>query len=120
MKRIELTVWELGDRVVTAQGHGTIVRETPNSRAPEGAVGVRLDGDEQQHLLLGKELRPETEPHRYLSTGCHHGDQVLPDGRTGHEYCQGMTGYQGVKRGGRCKFCDAPCKCPCHQAGGQQ
>ncbi len=45
------------------------------------------------------------EPHIYLSTGCLHGE---------HEYCQSMTGQQGAKRPGRCKFCDAQCVCPCH------
>lgn len=45
-------------------------------------------------------------PHVYLSTGCLHGE---------HDYCQSMTGIQGDKRGGRCKFCDALCTCPCHQ-----
>ncbi|MFB8122053.1 hypothetical protein ACFVG1_12770 [Streptomyces bacillaris] len=44
-------------------------------------------------------------PHAYLSTGCLHGE---------HAYCQSMTGQQGEKRPGRCKFCDARCTCPCH------
>ncbi|MEV2259161.1 hypothetical protein AB0J13_10935 [Streptomyces anulatus] len=43
--------------------------------------------------------------HVYLSTGCLHGE---------HAYCQSMTGQQGEKRPGRCKFCDALCTCPCH------
>ncbi|MFD8469056.1 hypothetical protein ACFV10_28610 [Streptomyces cyaneofuscatus] len=43
--------------------------------------------------------------HVYLSTGCLHGE---------HAYCQSMTGQQGEKRPGRCKFCDARCTCPCH------
>ncbi len=46
--------------------------------------------------------------HEYLSTACWHGD---------HNYCQSMTGYQGAKRPGRCKFCDAKCTCWCHRAG---
>lgn len=44
--------------------------------------------------------------HEYLSTGCLHGE---------HAYCQGLTGQAGPKKPGRCKFCDAPCVCPCHQ-----
>jgi hypothetical protein len=53
--------------------------------------------------------------HWYLSTGCLHGDEVLPDGRTGHEYCQGETGHCGTKAPAQCKFCpDEPCQCPCH------
>lgn len=55
--------------------------------------------------------------HDYLSTGCGcQGDELLADGRTGHEYCQGETGAAGLKKPGVCKFCKAPCVCPCHQA----
>lgn len=46
--------------------------------------------------------------HVYLSTGCLHGE---------HAYCQSMTGQQGEKRPGRCKFCDARCTCACHTEG---
>lgn len=54
--------------------------------------------------------------HRYLSTGCLHGDEVLPDGRTGHQYCQGNTGQAGAKTPGVCKVCGAPCVCrQCHR-----
>ncbi len=73
-------------------------------------------------------VRPHiaTEPpvhdgiHHYLSTGCLHGDTVLLDGRTGHQYCQGMTGMAGAKRGARCKFCDAKCQCSCHKTNGRE
>lgn len=47
----------------------------------------------------------ELIPHEYLSTGCLHGQ---------HEYCRNMVGYQGEKRPGRCKFCEATCRCACH------
>jgi hypothetical protein len=49
---------------------------------------------------------PGGDEHRYLSTGCHHGD---------HAYCQAMTGLQGAKRPAECKHCGAPCVCACHQ-----
>jgi hypothetical protein len=52
--------------------------------------------------------------HYYLSTGCLHGETTLPDGRTGHEYCQGETGACGQKTPAVCKFCKAPCRCDCH------
>jgi transcriptional regulator with XRE-family HTH domain len=52
--------------------------------------------------------------HEYLSTGCLHGDMMLPDGRTGHEYCQGDTGHAGSKRPAECKFCGTRCICGCH------
>lgn len=50
----------------------------------------------------------ERPGHVYLSTGCLHGE---------HAYCQSMTGQQGEKRPGRCKFCDARCTCVCHNEG---
>ena len=55
------------------------------------------------------------DDHDYLSTACHHGDLVLPDGRTGHGYCQSDTGHAGAKTPGDCKFCGAKCTCPCHK-----
>jgi hypothetical protein len=48
---------------------------------------------------------PAGGPHRYLSTGCLHGE---------HGYCQSSTGLAGAKTPARCKFCKAPCLCPCH------
>lgn len=48
--------------------------------------------------------------HRYLSTGCFHGD---------HKYCQSATGQSGEKEPARCKFCEAKCVCPCHVAAGE-
>lgn len=47
----------------------------------------------------------QTTGHVYLSTGCYHGD---------HAYCQSMTGLNGAKRPGVCKFCQAACQCECH------
>jgi hypothetical protein len=49
-----------------------------------------------------------TGRHVYLSTGCIAGR---------HSYCAAMVGAQGSKRGGRSKFSDAPCICPCHRRG---
>lgn len=48
---------------------------------------------------------PAATDHVYLSTGCWHGD---------HAYCQSMTGLNGAKRPGECKFCQASCRCECH------
>jgi len=55
-----------------------------------------------------------TDQHSYLSTGCLHGNSLLPDGRTGHEYCQSETGVTGAKKAAHCKVCEEPCYCPCH------
>lgn len=46
------------------------------------------------------------EGHRYLSTGCLHGE---------HAYCQAKTGHAGAKTPACCKFCQAPCVCSCHK-----
>lgn len=77
-------------------GHSTVVPPNPDP------LVVQIDPE------------PVDGSHRYLSTGCLHGDYVLPDGRTGHEYCRSETGHAGSKRAGRCKFCDTACVCPCH------
>lgn len=45
--------------------------------------------------------------HRYLSTGCLHGE---------HGYCQAHTGLSGAKTPAVCKWCKAPCQCPCHRS----
>jgi hypothetical protein len=62
-------------------------------------------------------VQPEEEViiHQYLSTACHH---AVCDNRPElHFYCKSMTGYQGEKRPGKCKWCPAECGCPCHQPG---
>lgn len=44
--------------------------------------------------------------HVYLSTGCLHGQ---------HDYCNAPQRPDGTgKRAAECKFCGAPCRCPCH------
>lgn len=45
--------------------------------------------------------------HVYLSTGCLHSE---------HGYCQSHTGLSGAKTPAVCKFCKAPCQCPCHRS----
>ncbi|MFI1165609.1 hypothetical protein ACH4UM_18835 [Streptomyces sp. NPDC020801] len=47
-----------------------------------------------------------TDIHVYLSTSCLHGE---------HDYCRSHTGLSGAKKPAQCKFCAAPCTCPCHQ-----
>jgi hypothetical protein len=59
---------------------------------------VGLAGDQ-----LGIEADVPDGTHIYMSTSCLHGD---------HEHCKAMTGVNGAKRPGRCKFCDAVCRCP--------
>lgn len=58
-----------------------------------------------------------TAGHVYLSTGCFHAQTTTdPDeAKRLHGYCQSMTGLNGAKRPGRCKFCDAQCVCHCHK-----
>lgn len=50
----------------------------------------------------------EHSGHRYLSTGCRHGE---------HGYCQSNTGSQGDKTPAQCKFCGSGCVCSCHMPG---
>lgn len=50
----------------------------------------------------------EQSGHRYLSTGCRHGE---------HGYCQSNTGSQGDKLPAQCKFCGSKCVCSCHTPG---
>lgn len=74
-----------------------------DSRLAELRAALQQDGEQPAH-----------SGHRYLSTGCLHGDHTLPDGRTGHQYCQSATGKTGGKQPAQCKFCAAPCVCGCH------
>jgi hypothetical protein len=48
----------------------------------------------------------EENGHRYLSTGCLHGD---------HDYCKAPTGAAGSKTPASCKFCRSKCVCGCHR-----
>lgn len=79
--------------------------------AVEGALEQAADIVTQAiEPLLGRLRAPATPGparHVYLSTGCYHGD---------HGYCQNPTGLTGAKAPAVCKFCHAPCICPCHRA----
>lgn len=44
--------------------------------------------------------------HEYLSTACLHQH---------HDYCKRERGLMGEKIPAQCKFCKAPCICPCHR-----
>lgn len=73
-----------------------------DAQGPEGggwdAFAVGLAGDQ-----LGIDADLPDGTHIYMSTSCLHGD---------HEHCKAMVGVNGDKRPGRCKFCDAVCRCP--------
>ncbi len=47
-------------------------------------------------------------PHDYLSTACLHGR---------HDYCACDVGIVGAKKPNTCKWCDAQCRCTCHDTG---
>lgn len=57
-------------------------------------------------MAADHEAAQHSDTHRYLSTGCLHGE---------HDYCKSNTGSNGQKTPASCKFCAAPCWCPCHQ-----
>lgn len=70
---------------------------------------------------------PVTQPseagaHNYLSTACHHEIEALAAGGIEraaelHAYCSANSGKAGAKRPAHCKWCDAACACPRHEAG---
>lgn len=67
--------------------------------------------DSTRDLLVTLGWAPPCDgTHVYLSTSCRHDD---------HDYCQNDKGSNGAvnwnKMPGECKFCSAPCICPCHQ-----
>lgn len=76
----------------------------PNEHNPDWRNGYRTGLDWSRHLVDS-----DPERHRYLSTGCLHGE---------HGYCAAMVGAQGEKRPATCKFCDARCICDCHNPKG--
>jgi len=76
-------------------------------------TGDRKEGPLRELCAALAEPAPAASPaatqatsHRYLSTGCLHGQ---------HGYCQAHTGLSGTKTPAQCKFCQAPCTCPCHK-----
>jgi hypothetical protein len=63
---------------------------------------------ESAALIAAVDALPPREgtAHRYLSTGCLHGE---------HDYCAGKTRQDGgAKEPAKCKFCEARCVCSCH------
>src|SRR5690606_30859497 len=90
------------------------VREVATAIRDATAAG-RNDWQIGQHDCALTILAALTEPapaatgatgHRYLSTGCLHGE---------HGYCQAKTGQSGTKKPAVCKWCDASCRCGCHR-----
>lgn len=73
---------------------------TPQKSVVETAIGLANWAKEVQ-----TEMRAQRSEHRYLSTGCLHGE---------HDYCSSMTGLSGAKRPAQCKFCETTCICECH------
>jgi hypothetical protein len=75
VKRLDVIVWEWGDRVVTSGGPGTVVRAAMNPFAFKAAVAVALDADgedwwfdaETLHPAPGQE--PSSGPHRCQHVG---------------------------------------------------
>lgn len=79
-----------------AAAWGTDAKPVLTDEDMTGVITRVLAAVAEQHLA---------GPHVYLSTGCRHGN---------HGYCQSHTGAAGRKIPARCKFCSAPCRCPCH------
>jgi hypothetical protein len=86
-------------------------------------VNLRDKAEAWREMRRGNPVRPKPESaaliaavdalppregteHRYLSTGCLHGE---------HDYCAGKTRQDGGEKvPAKCKFCDARCVCGCH------
>ncbi|SHI66434.1 hypothetical protein [Streptomyces sp. 3214.6] len=108
--------------VVDDPEYGLATAATSMDHLLKGYYGARVEwpGDQLVPTALLLDLVDiaaqvaGTTGHTYLSTGCLHGDTRLPDGRTGHEYCQSETGKAGAKTPAQCKVCAAPCLCFCH------
>ncbi|MFH9426040.1 hypothetical protein [Streptomyces sp. NPDC017529] len=80
-------------------------RPDPVETAVAHSTGWNDAMDTIQCALAAAETVPS--PHRYLSTGCLHGE---------HGYCQSHTGLCGAKTPAVCKWCKSPCQCLCHRA----
>lgn len=80
-----------------------MAEETPTVPVPERGGPAQV---------LPAVVRPGA--HDYLSTACLHATESGLNHL--HASCQLDTRrYDGsYKRAGRCKYCDAPCSCPCH------
>lgn len=84
------------------------VQALARSNQTEGENGRLTDADTLWPSEVIAALdQPSEQPaaHEYLSTGCLHGQ---------HDYCSNVDGIAGLKKPARCKFCAAPCQCPCH------
>jgi hypothetical protein len=98
---------KVGEEWVAVPGtYGISVGRTSAAAFNYAAAWTYLNG-----VSTGAREAVRDHPHRYLSTGCLHGQ---------HAYCQGKTGRAGAKRPAECKFCAARCVCDCHQGGGEQ
>lgn len=79
------------------------------------ATGYNLTPKDKEWLIDQMNQMGETEvnqapqygtsAHVYFSTSCYHDN---------HSYCKNESGAMGTKVPGKCKFCDAKCRCWCH------
>ncbi|MFI0262523.1 hypothetical protein ACH4OW_26180 [Streptomyces sp. NPDC017056] len=112
--RPSIVHWDRLDDAETVHGHGGATRIVWDDPEPVGRAEDRLQPSLISQLqryadaILGAILpfHPVEEGfHRYLSTGCLHGE---------HGYCQGTAGRAGAKAPAQCKFCTARCVYGCH------
>lgn len=104
---------DLAEMLVKAQDELAAHRAAYALDAPlrdqlQAAVKALGKSETELARLRGQPAPAATEAteHHYLSTGCLHGQ---------HDYCQSHTGQAGAKTPAQCKFCQAPCTCPCHK-----
>lgn len=122
-------VWELHVRRAAKEGAITLPAVSPSRAALDEWAETNLGRSSRGELakLVDAAVRAEVVAalgladagdgeHHYLSTGCLHGDLVLWDGRTGHQYCQAETGAYAAKTPSSCDHCGSRCVCACHTA----
>jgi hypothetical protein len=102
-----------GSRPLTGLEMGYAAEVVAAARRKLAAEPPVVRADNGTESALTRRIRAQqrgasaaAEAHRYLSTGCLHGE---------HGYCQANTGSNGTKIPATCKFCATPCTCPCHQ-----
>ncbi len=81
------------------------LREDLRNAVPGGLRDRYLDPARLAEVVMA--VLQDPGRHRYLSTGCLHGD---------HDHCNCAWTRDGQpKTPGVCKFCAAPCECGCHR-----
>jgi hypothetical protein len=97
----------MGDRIAVALDLASDHDRSVSANELADAILAGLD-EAPAAVIAGLVMGPNG--HRYLSTGCLHGDSG---------YCMGTTGAIGTKVPASCKGCGAPCIGEDHRPAGE-